>query len=249
MDNAVAVSVEDVVKVYKSSHQPALNGLSLRIDKGEIFGLLGPNGAGKTTTLSLISGMSELTSGSIKVFDTDVSFKMKGFLNKMGMVPQEIALFPSLSGLENLQYFASMYGLKKEESTDLINEYLEKFGLTNAKKNRLHTYSGGMKRRINLLAGILHKPSLLVLDEPTVGIDVQSKAVIIDFLLELNRNGTTILYTSHHLDEAQDFCSRISIIDEGTSIALGSPKDLIKEHHAEDLQDVFLKITGKRLRD
>ena len=249
MNNAVAVSVENVVKVYNTAEQPALNGLSLNIEKGEIFGLLGPNGAGKTTTLSLISGISQPTSGSIKVFDTHVSLQKKAFLKNLGMVPQDIALFPSLSGLENLKYFASMYGLPKKESDEIINEYLEKFGLTNAKNKRLHTYSGGMKRRINLLAGILHNPSLLVLDEPTVGIDVQSKAVIIDFLLELNKKGTTILYTSHHLDEAQDFCSRISIIDEGDSIALGSPEELIRANDAEDLQDVFLKITGKRLRD
>ncbi|WP_339610670.1 ABC transporter ATP-binding protein, partial [uncultured Planktosalinus sp.] len=168
----------------------------------------------------------------------------------IGIVPQDIALYPTLTAYENLMYFGSMSGLKPSQLHLKVKESLDKLGLEKFANKRIDTFSGGMKRRINLIAGILHKPEVLFLDEPTVGVDVQSKNVIIAYLKELNLNGMTIIYTSHHLIEAQDLCTKIAIIDQGKIYAHASPGKLIKETpDAKNLEDVFIAITGKELRD
>ena len=168
----------------------------------------------------------------------------------IGVVPQEYALYPTLTARENLLYFGSMYGLKGNELKNNVNASLDFLGLLKFADKRVETFSGGMKRRVNLIAGILHNPKVLFLDEPTVGVDVQSKNAIIDYLKQLNKSGTTIIYTSHHLSEAQDFCTDIAIIDRGTIYAQGTPKDLISNTpNARDLEDVFIALTGKELRD
>ena len=168
----------------------------------------------------------------------------------MGVVPQEYALYPTLTARENLLYFGSMYGLKGKELKSKVEQSLDHLGLLKFADKKVETFSGGMKRRVNLIAGILHNPLILFLDEPTVGVDVQSKNVIIDYLKELNSKGTTIIYTSHHLVEAQDFCTQIAIIDRGKIFAQGTPKQLIAEtENASNLEDVFISLTGKELRD
>ena len=168
----------------------------------------------------------------------------------VGVVPQDIALYPTLTARENLNFYGHMYGLKGKALRDKIEMWLSNFGLTDAANRRVSTYSGGMKRRVNLIAGVLHSPKILFLDEPTVGVDVQSRTVIIDYLKELNKSGTTIIYTSHHMDEAEHFCTQVAIIDHGKIIIEGTPKHLIEESlGSTNLETVFLKLTNRALRD
>jgi ABC-2 type transport system ATP-binding protein len=168
----------------------------------------------------------------------------------IGVVPQDIALYPMLTARENLSFYGHMYGLRGKPLKDKIELWLNNFGLTEAGNNRLSTYSGGMKRRVNLIAGILHDPKILFLDEPTVGVDVQSRNVIIDHLKDLNKAGTTVIYTSHHMEEAELFCSRVAIIDNGNIIVEGTPKQLIENNEGcPNLESVFLHLTKRKLRD
>ena len=244
------IDIQQLAKKYKGAEHFSVKPLTLQISKGEVYGLLGPNGAGKTTLISMLCGLLEPTSGTFvidgKTYDSDEN-ELKKII---GVVPQEYALYPTLSAKENLTYFGSMYGLKGGAFKDKIEYNLERLGLTNFAKKRIDTYSGGMKRRINLIAGIMHEPKVLFLDEPTVGVDVHSKNVIMEYLTEINKRGTTIIYTSHHMTEAQDFCTRISIIDRGVIYAQGTPSELIASTpDARNLEDVFLSLTGKALRD
>ncbi|MBF4492374.1 ABC transporter ATP-binding protein [Flavobacterium sp. MR2016-29] len=228
----------------------SLNDVSLEIKEGQIFGLLGPNGAGKTTLISMLCGLIKPTSGHFTIDDlnyTDHSSKIKKII---GVVPQEYALYPTLTARENLHYFGSMYGLKGSNLKDKVIETLDLLGLLKFADKRIETFSGGMKRRVNLIAGILHNPKVLFLDEPTVGVDVQSKNAILDYLKVLNQNGTTIIYTSHHLAEAEDFCTNIAILDQGKIYAQGTPSSLIEStQEARNLEEVFISLTGNDLRD
>ncbi len=245
-----AIEIEGLFKKYKGAEAFSVNDLSFSIDKGEIFGLLGPNGAGKTTLISILCGLLKPTAGSFTIFGLSYKNNEKEIKRNIGVVPQDIALYPTLTAYENLMYFGSMNGLKASQLSLKVKESLQKMGLEKFADKRIDTFSGGMKRRINLIAGILHKPEILFLDEPTVGVDVQSKNVIIAYLKELNSNGMTIIYTSHHLIEAQDLCTKIAIIDQGKIYAHASPAKLIEETpNAKNLEDVFIAITGKELRD
>ena len=244
------IQIDQLSKKYKDAEHYSLKGLDLKVENGEIFGLLGPNGAGKTTLISILSGLIKPSSGSFKIDGLDYTSNNKQLKQVIGIVPQEYALYPSLTAYENLYYFGSMFGLKGPSFKASIEEHLNILGLGPFAHKKIKAFSGGMKRRVNLIAGILHQPKVLFLDEPTVGVDVQSKTVIIDFLKEQNSNGTTIIYTSHHLNEAENFCSRVGIIDHGQLICLGTPKELIQnEQGAEHLEEVFLALTGKALRD
>ena len=228
----------------------SLNDFTLSIYEGQIFGLLGPNGAGKTTLISMLCGLVKPTSGSFSIDDLTYAKNANEIKKIIGVVPQEYALYPTLTARENLMYFGSMYGLKGDDLKEKVIESLDFLGLLKFADKRIETFSGGMKRRINLIAGILHDPKVLFLDEPTVGVDVQSKNAIIDYLKELNKNGTTIIYTSHHLSEAQDFCTDIAIVDRGKIYAEGTPNNLIASTaNARNLEDVFIALTGKELRD
>lgn len=244
------IQIEQLSKKYKDAEQFSLSDLDLKISSGEIFGLLGPNGAGKTTLISILSGLIKPSSGTFTIDGLDFTSSKRKLKQFIGIVPQEYALYPSLTAYENLYYFGSMFGLKGKSFKKSINEHLSILGLEEFADKKVKAFSGGMKRRVNLIAGILHQPKVLFLDEPTVGVDVQSKTVIIDFLKDLNSNGTTIIYTSHHLNEAENFCSHVGIIDHGRLISLGTPKELIQnEKGAEHLEEVFLALTGKALRD
>lgn len=244
------LSVQKLSKTYKNSDNPALNNLSFSVNKGDIFGLLGPNGAGKTTTVSILSGWINYTSGSVLYNDLELHKNYRTIKKKIGVVPQDIALYPTLTARENLNYFGRIYGLKGRELHTRVQNYLKLMGLSDRADQKINSFSGGMKRRTNLIAGILHQPQILFLDEPTVGIDVHSKAVILEYLKELNAQGMTIIYTSHHLSEAEQFCNKVLIIDYGKEIAEGSPGKLISESSAtNNLEELFLHLTGRELRD
>ncbi|UPQ79924.1 ABC transporter ATP-binding protein [Flavobacterium azooxidireducens] len=244
------IHIEQLFKKYKDADDFSINNLNLVIEEKEIFGLLGPNGAGKTTLLSILCGLIKPTSGKFSINELTYQKNATEIKKLMGVVPQEYALYPTLTARENLLYFGSMYGLKGKELKSKVEQSLDHLGLLKFADKKVETFSGGMKRRVNLIAGILHNPLILFLDEPTVGVDVQSKNVIIDYLKELNSKGTTIIYTSHHLVEAQDFCTQIAIIDRGKIFAQGTPKQLIAEtENASNLEDVFISLTGKELRD
>jgi ABC-2 type transport system ATP-binding protein len=244
------IQITNLSKKYKGTENFSVVDLNLKIEDQEIFGLLGPNGAGKTTLISMLSSLLKPTSGSFTINGLTFKENKNELKQLIGIVPQEYALYPALTAYENLYYFGSMYGLKGAELKNIINEHLETLGLTRFAHKKVSTFSGGMKRRVNLIASILHKPKVLFLDEPTVGVDVQSKNVIIDHLKKLNEAGTTIIYTSHHLNEAENFCTRVAIIDEGKIIIKGTPKALVSgQKDAHHLEDVFLAMTGKALRD
>lgn len=244
------IQISELSKKYKDAEMYSLTDFSLTVNEGQIFGLLGPNGAGKTTLISMLCGLIKPTSGSFSIHNMTYAKNGNAIKKIIGVVPQEYALYPTLTARENLMYFGSMYGLKGENLKEKVIESLDFLGLLKFADKRIETFSGGMKRRVNLIAGILHNPKILFLDEPTVGVDVQSKNAIIDYLKELNKNGTTIIYTSHHLSEAQDFCTDIAIIDRGQLYAQGTPESLIGAiPKANNLEDVFISLTGKELRD
>ena len=249
MNENDAIKVHQLIKLYKGSLVPAVKNVSFEIHHGEIFGLLGPNGAGKTTTLSIICGLLKQTSGSVFINGLSHDSHHKEIKKLIGVVPQEIALYPTLTAYENLRYFGNMFLLKGKSLDDIIYNHLARFGLTDVAKKQIGTFSGGMKRRINLIAGILHQPKVLFLDEPTVGVDVQSRSMIAEFLRDLNKAGTTIVYTSHLMDEAQNLCSRIAIMDHGLIIIQGEPRNIIEQHNCSNLEELFLNLTGKNLRD
>lgn len=245
-----AISIENLVHRYKDAEQIAVNDITLEIKKGEIFGLLGPNGAGKTTTISILSGLIKPTQGKVFIHGFDLKQQSDESKKVIGVVPQEIALYPTLTANENLDFFGSMYGISKAALNEKIKHYLNLFGLENTGNKRVEQFSGGMKRRLNLIASLLHDPKILILDEPTASVDVQSRNLIIEFLRDLNKKGTTILYTSHYLEEAENLCTDIAIIDDGKIIIQGSPQQIIGSQPGFDnLETVFLKLTGKKLRD
>jgi len=239
-----AIEVRHLSKQYKETTVLALNDVSFEVRKGEVYGILGPNGAGKTTLMSILFGSIKPTMGSFTI--AGLTYKDTLLRYKIGVVPQEYALYPTLTARENLHYFGSLYGLKGKQLKALTDEALERVALASVANKKIAHFSGGMKRRINLVAGILHSPEVLFLDEPTVGVDVQSKNIIIDYLKELNRGGMSILYTSHHLQEAQDFCDRVGILNEGQLLKEDTPQNLITEVQAFNLEEAFIQVTGKR---
>jgi ABC-2 type transport system ATP-binding protein len=244
------ITIGNLSKTYRGSDEPALDNICIRVYEKEIFGLLGPNGAGKTTTIHILCGLLQPTSGEVTINGLKLDRHLVQIRRIIGVVPQEIALYPTLTSWENLQFIGNMYGLKGMALRQRIEECLDMLGLLKFAGRKIKTYSSGMKRRINLIAGILHKPRILFLDEPTVGIDVQSRTVILDYLKELNRSGTTVIYTSHYLEEAENFCTQIAILDYGRIIAEGRPKELIaRKPEYTDLESIFLHLTGKHLRD
>ncbi len=218
-----------VENLYKSfGGTKAVDGVSFEVERGEIFGLLGPNGAGKSTTISMISTLIPPSKGEVLFEGRNIFEDTKPVRQRLGVVPQDIALYPTLTGYENLSFWGRMYGLKGAELKKRIGEVTEVIGLNGRLKDRVDKYSGGMKRRLNIGAALLHKPELLIMDEPTVGIDPQSRNHIMDTVLELNRQGMTIIYTSHYMEEVEYLCSRICIMDQGKIIASGTQEELVE---------------------
>jgi ABC-2 type transport system ATP-binding protein len=245
-----AIQIENLRKHYHGAENTALQGLSLNFKKGIIAGLLGPNGAGKTTTISIICGLVKADSGIAQVLGLDCSGDIIEIKRKIGVVPQQFALYPQLTGKENLEYVGRLYNIPYKTLKGKVREMLSRFGLEKQANKRISQYSGGMKRRANIIAGLLHDPELLILDEPTAGVDVQSRNMILDFLKQYNQAGNTILYTSHLLEEAERICDEVAIIDEGKLIAQASPKQLIAAAEGcSNLEDVFLFYTGRTVRE
>ena len=250
MNDQNIITISCLTKFYKGSDKPAVDDISFNIKQGEVFGLLGPNGAGKSTIINILCGLLTPTNGQVTIHNLILGKNNYKIKELIGVVPQDIALYPSLTAMENLIILGKIYGLKGKDLSNRIYELLTMFGLEKSKDRRISYFSGGMKRRMNLIAGIIHNPKILFLDEPTVGIDVQSKKVILDNLREINKLGTTIIYTSHLMEEVQKICTRIAFIDERKIIAEGIPSELIKSDPAFfNLEDVYLKLTGKKLRD
>jgi ABC-2 type transport system ATP-binding protein len=218
------IEVKKLVKRY--GELTAVDSVSFEVAEGEVFGLLGPNGAGKTTTIAILSSLIPPTSGTALVGGVDVVRDSLAARSKIGVVPQEIALYPSLSARENLSFWGRMYGVPSGALPRRIDEILETVELSERAGNRIDTFSGGMKRRVNIAAGLLHRPEVLILDEPTVGIDPQTRRSILELVTDLNGHGLTVLYTTHYLEEAEFLCDRIGIMDEGKMIAIGTRQDL-----------------------
>jgi ABC-2 type transport system ATP-binding protein len=227
------VEIHDLTKTFKrpdGTEIQAVKGIDLEIYQGEIFSLLGPNGAGKTTTISMISGLIEPTAGDAKIGGYSIREQPLKAKQLMGVIPQEVALYPQLTARQNLDFFGKMYGLWGNPLNQRVAEVLAFIGLTDRQNDRVDTYSGGMKRRVNIGVGLLHRPALVYMDEPTVGIDPQSRRNILDTVLQLrNEYGMTVLYTTHLMEEAQELSDRVGIIDHGEIIALGSQGDLIQQ--------------------
>jgi ABC-2 type transport system ATP-binding protein len=246
----LAIDIRNLTKYYRGNDKPAIDRVSLGIEEGHIFGLLGPNGAGKTTMIRILCGLLTPTEGEITIGGYSLKSELSGIRKIIGVVPQEIALYQSLTARENLAVYGGIYGLSGEHLKRKIDEQLHKFGLEKSRNIQVGRFSGGMKRRLNLVVGLMHDPHILFLDEPTVGVDVQSKNVIIESLMDINQAGTTIIYTSHYLEEAEILCSSLAIIDEGRIITQGSLNEIRKEHKPNaKLEDIFLQLTGKSLRD
>lgn len=219
------ITTDNLHKRYGDVH--AVDGISFEIQQGEIFGLLGPNGAGKTTTINVLCTYTKPTAGEVVVAGHSVTAEPEAVKRAIGVVPQEIALYPDLNALENLRFFGRMYDIPKARLEQRIADLLQLVGLTEHARRRVEHYSGGMKRRLNLAVGLLSEPRFLMLDEPTVGVDPQSRNAIFENIHALNQEGLTILYTTHYMEEAELLCHRVAIMDEGRIIALDTPQNLI----------------------
>lgn len=222
----------------------AVDGISFAIEKGKVFGLLGPNGAGKSTTISMISGLLRPTGGAIFLKGRDVTQDPASVKESLGLVPQEVALYPTLSARENLSFWGKMYGLTGPLLKERVDQALDYAGLADRAGERIDTYSGGMKRRINIAAALVHRPEILIMDEPTVGIDPQSRSHILETVLSLNKEGITVIYTSHYMEEVEYLCSRIAIMDHGKLIACGTAEELRQTVGDADKVDVSLSETA-----
>ena len=219
------LTVKNLVKNY--GDLCAVNNLSFSVYEGEIFGLLGPNGAGKSTTMNVIASLCDFSKGSVTAMGMDILSERDKVKHIIGMVPQEIALYPFLTAEENVKFFASLYGLKGAELRDAAKEALEFTGLSDRAKMKPKQMSGGMKRRLNIACGIAHNPKLIIMDEPTVGVDAQSREHILASIKTLRQRGATVIYTSHYMNEVEDICDRIGIIDHGQLIACGTGEELV----------------------
>jgi ABC-2 type transport system ATP-binding protein len=250
MTETPVIEVKDLVKKYRGSGEVALKGISITVHEGEFLGLLGPNSAGKTTFTSIICGLISPTSGTVRIFNRDINGSLGDAKKRIGLVPQEIALYSGLTVKENIYFYGHMMGYHGDELRKRAGSLIEIFNLEDHLSKLILHCSGGIKRRVNLISGIIHDPELLILDEPTLGVDIQLREMIFRHLSELNKTGTTIIYTTHYMKEAEQLCSRVNIIDHGLLIADGTPEALISENAGcEDLGQVFLKMTGRDLRD
>jgi ABC-2 type transport system ATP-binding protein len=225
----------------------AVDNLSLKIGWGELFGILGPNGAGKSTAINVLSTLLEPTEGSATVDGYDVVFDPDNVRKVIGVCPQEPAFYPYLTGEENITLMGEMHLVPKGVLRERVKTLVEKIGMEDHIKRRAKTYSGGMIRRVSMLMALISDPKIALLDEPTVAMDPKSRHAVWDFIRELKTQGKAIILTTHYMEEAQELCDRVAIIDEGQLIELGAPTNLMQKHQAKNLEEVFLKLTGKKL--
>jgi ABC-2 type transport system ATP-binding protein len=244
-----AVSIENLGFRYPGNDHVSFSGLNLQVAKGERFGLFGPNGAGKTTLMNLMTGVLKANTGSVKLSGKDVNTSDKAPNRLFGFVPQDFSFYQELSPAENLEFFGAWAGLNKTQIAQRTDELLNILGLEDVRNKAVGKFSGGMKRRVNLAIGVIHSPEIIFLDEPTVGVDVHTRHAIMDYLQTLNNNGTTLIYTSHQLSEAEDLCKHIAFIDAGKIIAEGDIDTVLQEHRHKTLEELFINLTGKALRD
>jgi len=250
VDKSCAIETNNLFKRYKGKDKPTLDGLSLKIPYGSLYGLLAPNGAGKTTAINIICGLRRFDKGEVYVSGYSTKNELNKIKPHLGLVPQELALFPSLTAKENLLIFGGIYGMRGAVLRKRVEELLELFDLTSSKDTIINHFSGGMKRRINLIAGMIHSPKILILDEPTVGVDAQSRKLILDKLVEINKEGTTILFISHYLEEAEAICNEVALMDNGKIICEGKPEELYRTYECgQNLESLYMLITGKKMRD
>jgi ABC-2 type transport system ATP-binding protein len=247
--NSHAIIIKDLEFQYPGREGVFFKDFNLQINAGERFGLFGPNGAGKTTLMNLMTGILKYSAGSIKLLEHEINHHPKYINRIFGFVPQDFSFYPELSPRENLAFYGAWYGLTGRQIKIKTEELLEILGLTSVGNRVLKTFSGGMKRRVNLAIGVMHEPKVLFLDEPTVGVDVQSRHAIINYLKQQNDAGTTLIYTSHQLEEAAELCNKIALIDDGKIIAHDSLEVLLSEHGHEGMEGLFLALTGKSFRD
>lgn len=246
------VKMDGLIKKY--DNKPVVDNLTLEIQEGEIFGLLGPNGAGKSTTMNMICSLLKPTAGNIELFGMDIKKDVNKIKPLIGYIPQDLAIYGNLKAWENVELFTSLYHIKGKELKIAIDEALDFVELTDKRNSFAKTFSGGMKRRLNIACALGHKPKLLIFDEPTVGIDPQSRNFILEKIKEANNDGTTVIYTSHYMEEIEAICTRIAIMDNGKIVAIGTKdelKNMVRRTADEDisLEQVFLTLTGKSLRD
>ncbi|MDP4093731.1 MAG: ABC transporter ATP-binding protein [Bacillota bacterium] len=241
------IEIKNLSKSY--GNLKAVDDVSFNVEKGEVFGLLGPNGAGKSTLISMITTLLKPDSGDIIVDEYTMNGNNSEIRKILGLVPQEIALYPTLTAKENLVFWGRMYGLRGSLLNERVDEALEIAGLVDRAKDRVDSYSGGMKRRINIAAALLHKPGVLIMDEPTVGIDPQSRNHILETVLKLNMEGMTVIYTSHYMEEVEFLCSRVAIVDHGKVIALGTKDELKKLVGDNDTLNIELTSTSNKVLD
>ncbi len=242
-----AIIIENLTKRYNDV--TAVDGLSLEVLRGELFGLLGPNGAGKTTTINVLCGLIPPTSGSVRVGGHDVAKEAAKVKELIGVSPQETSIYAHLTGKENIEFFGNLHAMPKEKLKHNVDELLQKLSLEEDAKRRAGKYSGGMMRRVNLAMALVHDPEIAFLDEPTVGMDPQSRHAVWDFVKELKNRGKTVIVTTHYMEEAEELCDRVAIIDHGRLIALGPPTQLKREYRAKNLEDVFIQLTGRTIRE
>lgn len=241
------LKVQELEKNY--GERKAVKGISFSVKTGEILGFLGPNGAGKSTSINMIAAVVDYDRGSIYYEDKEIKRDKKSLKRNLGVVPQDIAVFNDLSAYENVKFFCSLYGCKGGELKSNVERALKLVGLWDRKRDLPSQFSGGMKRRLNIACAIAHMPKLLIMDEPTVGIDPQSRNNILETVKKLNDKGTTIIYTSHYMEEVQQICTNLIIMDEGTIIEEGTTEQLKSKYSKDNLEDIFLELTGKALRD
>lgn len=227
------IKIRDLVKRYGTFL--AVDNVSLAIEEGEIFGLLGPNGAGKSTIIKMVMGLLKPNSGEITVGGMDIRVKSIEVRRILGLVPQEIAIYEDISVKENLEYFGKLYGLRGKLLKDRVCETLNFVGLEEKQKDKPKKFSGGMKRRLNIACAIVHQPKIIIMDEPTVGIDPQSRNHILESVRELNARGSTVIYTSHYMEEVESLCDRVGIIDHGKLIAYGAKNDIKKQAVSDEM--------------
>ena len=252
MEQKTILKLSGLSKKFDS--RTAVDHISLEINEGEIFGLLGPNGAGKSTTLNMVCSLLKPTSGSIEVFGMDLKKNSKEIKRRIGYIPQDLAIHGNLKAWENVELFTSLYGIRGKELRSAVDESLEFVGLLDRRNRYAKTFSGGMKRRLNIACSIGHNPDLMIFDEPTVGVDPQSRNFILEKIKEANEKGATVIYTSHYMEEVEAICTRIAIMDNGRIIATGTRDELaglVTDENPENvtLEEVFLTLTGKKLRD